>query len=403
MRWYAGRSLALTATALCALVASTAFSARVPSASPKWVKISANTKLGIASAGLLRTSDGRLHVVWPSHDGVTYSLRYSTLGAHAALVNTGTIVKGWSAVSATPHLVPAPNGGLRLVFTGGNGVSGSPFNLNAMYSATAGKAGQTWALTHGSLSHSTLVPLTDTAAVNEKNGTPVAGWGAVTAFDYHVGIDSQTPSSTPDTSVNLGAGNALVGPTLARDGSGGIWAAWFNESGKANQGYYVDQILPTTKAKMKAPGSGGSFGNNQPFQYVAFTSRVGGGEYLAYCTPSKTVLCAHVNLWKAGSSKALVVPGSGTGGAIHVAIAAGPKGHLWVMWFDTKLNQVRVVQTNAAATGFGTVRSIPGPPLQDQFDALQAEGSTGPLDIIALVLQNKAGSTPSYWATELAS
>ena len=182
MRRHAVRSLTCATAALCALTASTAFGARVPSASPKWVKISANTKLGASSAGLLRTADGSLNVVWPRHDAEKFSLHYSTVGAHAALVNSRVIVKGWSGGSATPHLVPAPNGGLRLVFTGGNGVSGSPFDLSAMYSATAGKAGQTWALTHGSLSHSTLVPLTDTAAVHERDGPPVAACASSSAI-----------------------------------------------------------------------------------------------------------------------------------------------------------------------------------------------------------------------------
>jgi hypothetical protein len=38
-----------------------------------------------------------------------------------------------------------------------------------MYSATAGEAGQTWALTTGSMSQSKLVPLTDDAAATESS------------------------------------------------------------------------------------------------------------------------------------------------------------------------------------------------------------------------------------------
>ena len=34
-------------------------------ATPKWTKISTDTGLAIASAGLFRTADGMLHVAWP--------------------------------------------------------------------------------------------------------------------------------------------------------------------------------------------------------------------------------------------------------------------------------------------------------------------------------------------------
>ncbi len=85
---------------------------------PKWTKISTDTSLGIASAGLLRTADGMLHVAWPRNDTGSFSLNYSTVGPNAKLEATGTIVKGWSGVSAYPRLVAGPSGGIRAVFTG---------------------------------------------------------------------------------------------------------------------------------------------------------------------------------------------------------------------------------------------------------------------------------------------
>ena len=66
------------------------------------------------------------------------------------------------------------------------------------------------------------------------------------------------------------------------------------------------------------------------------------------------------------------------------------------------MNKIRLVQTNSAATGFGTVRTISAPPSTIEFDGLQLEGSKGPLDVIALTLQDKTGVT-AFWATELAS
>ncbi len=407
MRMPTSRPYAMAAAAVVAVTGATAFSpaAGHPGTAAvttvKWTKITSNTGQAIASAGIYRTADGRLHVAWRSNDHAKgFSLHYSTLGAAAKLVNTGTILAGWSAVTSYPRLVPGQQGGIRLVFAGADGKAASPFNQGDMYSATAGSGGSTWTLTQGSMSQSKFVPLTDDAAVNESNGTPVAGWSGGAAFAFHVGLDPNAPATAPDKSVSAGTGGFVLGPTMVRDSSGHIWAAWFDGSFKADQGYYVDQILPSAKARVKAPGSGGNTANNQPLEAVAFTARVGGGLYLAYCVPTKTVPCAHIALWRDGSSTVRVVPGSATGHASHVAIAAERGGHLSIAWYDSAMNKIRLVTTNSAATGFGTVRTIAAPPATIAFDGLQLEGSQGPLDVIALTLQNKTNVT-AFWATEL--
>jgi hypothetical protein len=409
MRKPAGRPIAAAAIAMIAITGTSALSASAATrpgmaqATTKWTKISTSTQLGIASAGLFRTGDGRLHVVWARHDGANgFSLHYSTVAKGEKLVNTGAVQGHWSSISEYPRLVSGPGGGIRLIFAGANGQNGSPYNLDAMYSATAGKAGTTWSLTTGSLSHSTLVPLTDTAATTQSNGTPVAAWSAGVTLDYHVGVDPNTPSTTADKTISTGAGGDVVGPTLARDKNGSIWAAWFDASFATSQGYYVARILPSAQAKVKAPLSGGkTVANNQPLQAVAFAARVGGGEYLAYCVPTKTVECAHIALWKAGTSKTLTVPGSSTRTAAHVAIAAAPGGHLWILWYDTAANKIRVVQTNASATKFGAVRSLTPPTKTFVVEELEGEASQGTLDIVALVGQSLNSTPVSYFDAQV--
>jgi hypothetical protein len=372
-------------------------------AAPKWTKISTGTGMGIASAGLFRTADSRLHVAWARDDHGTFSLHYSTVGGKAKLLATGTILQKWSGVSVYPRLVAGPGGGIRLVFTGGDGTNGSPFNLGAMYSATASAAGTKWTLVHGSLSQSKLVPLTGTSATTERNGTPVAAWAGGSGVAFHVGVDPSTPASGSDGTVAVAEGSGEVnGTTLARASDGSVSAAWFTGSFKSDQGYWVARILPTKAAKAKAPGSGGaSVASNQPLQSVAFAARAGGGDYLAYCVPAKTVPCAHIALWRVSARKAITVPGSGSQHATRVAIAAAPGGHLWILWYDTSQNKIHVIRTNAAATKFGAAATIAAPPRTAELDGLQAEGSKGPLDVVALVLQTTSGSTPAYWDIQL--
>ena len=369
----------------------------------KWTKISTDTSLGIASAGLYRTADGLLHVAWARHDTTSYSLNYSTVGPNAALEGTGTIVKGWTGVSFFPGLVAGPSGGIRAVFSGANGVAGSPYNVGTVYSATSSAAGTTWALVKGSMSRSTFIPATDTSATTQSTGTPMASWPGGSGVAFHVGTDPNTPATKPDGTVSVTSGSGtVVGTTLARETDGSVWVAWFTESFASDQGYWVDKITPTQVAKTEAPGSGSaSLANNQPHQLVAFAAGAKGGGYLAYCVPTATITCAHIALWKVGAASATTVPGSTTQHAAHVAIAAAPGGHLWVLWYDTSQNKIHVIRSNAAVTKFGPGQTIAAPPNTAALDALQAEGSQGPLDVVALVLQTTAGTTPAYWDIQL--
>jgi len=369
-----------------------------------WTKISTDTSLGIASAGLYRTADGMLHVAWARQDGSnSFSLNYSTVGPNATLEGTGTIVKSWTGVSFYPRLVAGPSGGIRVVFTGGNGVSGSPYNLGAMYSATASSAGRTWSLVKGSMSHTTLIPATNTSAATQSTGTPMASWPGGSGVAFHVGTDPNTPATKADGTVAVTSGSGtVVGTTLARETDDSVWVAWFTESFASDQGYWVDKITPAQAAKTEAPGSGSpSLANNQPLQSVAFAAGAKGGGYLAYCVPTASIPCAHIALWKAGAATAVTVPGSSSQHSAHVAIAAAPGGHLWVLWYDTSQNKIHVIRSNAAVTKFGPGQTIAAPPSTSELDGLQAEGSQGPLDVVALVLQTTAGSTPSYWDIQL--
>lgn len=374
--------------------------------SPRWTKISSGIGFGFASAGLLRTADGRLHVVWPSDDSGSYSLHYSVIGAGAKLLATGQIVSNWGAIDQFPRLVPTSRGvgptGMRIIFDGANGKSGSPYNVGTFYSATAGESGTSWALLPGSLSHSAFPPLTDDAAAAEPNGQPVTAWSSVDSLSYHVGTDTSVPAKTPDKHIPLGPDGGLIDPALTTDGSGTIWGAWFNSSGTATMGYWADKIFTGAKGMIKAPGSGGkNLNNSQPLQPVALATRTAGGEYLAYCVPTKTLTCGHIALWRAGATTAITVPGSGSGQDSKVAIAAAPGGRLWVLWFDFKSSHIQLVETNTTATGFGPVQTLAPPAHLSTFEGLQADASAGSLDIVALATLSSPGSSPTFFDTQV--
>ena len=103
---------------------------------------------------------------------------------------------------------------------------------------------------------------------------------------------------------------------------------------------------------------------------------------MAYCTATSTQPCAHIDLWKVGSSTVKIVPGSSQTTAGRVALAAGPQGRLSVAWYDAGKNVIHAVRTNTNATSFGVVRTIKPPPHTSGVSSIQAEGTSGRLDVI---------------------
>ena len=194
-------------------------------------------------------------------------------------------------------------------------------------------------------------------------------------------------------------GSGSWGVNLARLDNGSVSMAWFQRFG-TKQGYYAAQILPSKTAPIKAPGSGNVNQDNEPSQQVAFAARVGGDAYLAYCVPSKTKPCVHVALWKVGAAHAMTVPGSSSGNAALVSLAANPGGRMSVTWYDKVANVIRSVRTNPAVSNFGVLRTVKPPGSESYIYRLQTEGSSGRLDIIINDLP-KAGPPYEIWHTQV--
>jgi len=66
----------------------------------------------------------------------------------------------------------------------------------------------------------------------------------------------------------------------------------------------------------------------------------------------------------------------------HTGLAAGPDGRLWVFW--DRDHKVYAARTNPAATKLGRIVSIKPPKGTGAIYRLNAEGSAGPLDLLAL-------------------
>lgn len=180
-----------------------------------------------------------------------------------------TLLAGWMSLEGDPRLVP--NGkDLRLVFLGGQTANpADSFSRGAVYTMTSG-TGASWPLVNGSMAaHPTL----------------------------NLGL----AAASPDSQVSDQPGTGLFDSVLARAKDGSMWLAWYRRFG-TKQG-------------------------NSPGQQVACASRAGSGCYLAYCVPTATRGCAHVALWKVGSARPQVVPGTGTTSVRSVTLVTVLRAH----------------------------------------------------------------------------
>jgi hypothetical protein len=172
------------------------------------------------------------------------------------------------------------------------------------------------------------------------------------------------------------------------------------------QAYWIERILPTQSTPIEAPSSATHitpFENNQPQEPVALAARAGGGVYMAYCVATATQPCAHVDLWKEGASKPMVVPGSTNTLYGRVALTAAPGGRMAVAWYNGANGKsvIHAARTNTSATSFGVVRTINTPAKTFGFNDIEAQGSSGRLDIVITDQLSTAGAPIDLFHTQI--
>jgi len=365
-----------------------------------WTKLG-KVDSGFDYPGVFRTSDGKLHVVWRKRlQDNNLEFDYTTVALNGVTLNTGSALSDWETLEDDPVLVHDGNG-MRLLFKGGIDTGGGFFSRAAVYTLTSSTAGTSWQLPQESVMKQTTLN-GGFAGTAEQDDTPVAVASLNNTVYFLEGTDPNAPASAPDGTVSLSSGDYFnQSATTASDDS--VWIGYFRafSNPQSLDGYYVQQILPSKGQPMKAPASHINDKDNEPRQAVAIAARNQGGVYLAYCAPSQTKTCAHVDLWKVGASSPMVVPGTSSGTITRVALADGLAGRISVVTMDPTKETVNAVRTNTNATSFGPVRTIKLPPGQINFNTLEAEGTFGRLDVLANLTTSASPNPIFVWHTQI--
>jgi hypothetical protein len=338
--------------------------------------------------GLERTDDGTLHVLWVNErtDGTEALLHTGIPVAHGnfeierpdVLMTTNTAAG--QGFNDRVDLVPAPNGGLRALFSAL--FPASPFD-GILATSTSADGGVTWtpaaaASATAPADRSPVYAASGIAGATDSTGTATGAWGdsSPTGGGWRVGLTTNGPDNLFSDAC------CQVDPGVAFDSTTG-------------QGYVAANVQDTAiqvtaldgGATVSAPESASAW----TLQRTSITGRIGDdGVYVGYGT-GDNMFNARPAIWRVGDSKFILLKNQHD--AAHVGITAGPDGRLWIYW--DRDDMIYASRTNPSVTKFGKVvsRSVP----KAGFDVfkLQGEGSAGPLGLFALA--GPAGGDEENW------
>lgn len=333
--------------------------------------------------GLARTSDGVLHVAWTRATPGTYDdvLLHSAISKSGKSVTGPTPILGGMELNNSVDLLRSPDGGLRVLFAGLN----PAFPIDSrLATATAGADGAAWAIQPTPASNATPGgghPVYAARGIGGgllPAGIPMGLWGDSdpSGAGFNVGLSSAVPDG------DFSPACCELGPDVATGADGVPAMAW---TFLGDDPSIRARVLPSGP-ELTAPGSQAT----ELGPRVAVSGRTkGSGVYVAY-TAGEASFEGRPAIWRIGASKAVRL--SGARGVQHTRLSAGPQGRMWVFW--ERSGKIYARRSNTSLSRWGSTVKVSPPSKTNTIYALTGEGSSGPLDVLALADRS---SGLAYW------
>jgi hypothetical protein len=359
---------------LGALVAATVAAAGAPG---RWTPVSVGGVRPSDVAGVARTPDGVLHVVWQRRGAQVSALWEATVAPDASTASEVAVPQ--LAEPGAPALTTAPDGTLRaFFFVRAADAAGATLRFAAR------QVGGSWTVASDPFGQAAGADVPTVGGAASRDGTPVVAWTAGRQVRYRFGVDPASPATT----VNAG-GCCAAGVQPAVDQvSGQAYVAWATNA-KGGAGVYVQAIGRAGPARARLFATGSATPKRKaavlPEGPVALVSRPGApGVYLAYTIGYPKVRRLAV-LEVAARQRVLDLRAPGAG---HVALAPGPQGRLWLVW--ARADEIYAARTNRSVSRLGAARRIPARQGAGRIDQIRGEGSAGALDLV-VSFETRAG------------
>ena len=353
-----------------------------------WRQVTASGGDSIDQVGLVRTSDGVLHVAW-HNDG---DLLHTAIGRNGRIGATSPIQSGWTGhMDAALTAVP---GGIRVVWGAIRSTDSSDPNQD-LNTALSTDGGASWQLTPGS-----IIPRgaqaygSDASATTLPDGTVLQAWAGTLGTWVHSGLDP----ATPNVDYQAPLGTYGYGPGLASDAGGRAMMAWFSSSA-GRRGVIAQSVNADGSAggpALTMPGSQVMEGGGTVTKTPIVARGKGGGFYVAYALGYPTA--NQVRVWRVGAGSARLL--ARTDANSQVTLAADPKGRIWAVWSDGTFGETHVLaaRSNPEATEFGA--AVDAGAVRDAHStySVDASATSSALDILALFGTGTSSGGATYAA-----
>lgn len=375
--------------------AADAHSAGVAAGGPgRWSQVTASGTATIADVGLVRGTDGILHVIWAEGATGQGKIIDTPVGPGGTPGRQVTIAS--HLYLATDPDATATPGGLDVFW---NGIKANAANTpQGTFEATRPVRGGAWKLS-GSTPPLPAVPFTSSSdsAGTGNDGKP---WVAFTGTDSLVVLHQ----GRHETQIPPTNGCCVYNPGFGTDGStGATWLAYVSIIG-GKEGVYAQRLSASgaAGAAMRLPGSetGGNVLLTAQRIGIAGRGRGRPGVYAAYAAGYP--FARSLDLVKVGTSTPIkLATFSGFSEALAGStVTAGPNGRLWATWFDGDGTPAQLFVRASGTTGlsFGKTVKVALPAGTSRIYKVYTSAQAGRLDVVALLTRH---NTTAYFATQV--
>jgi hypothetical protein len=316
---------------------------------------------------------GLLHVITRrATSSTTQGYDYFTIAPTGTISGPATIVDGWTSLNY-PSLVLRSNGSLALYFSGIRTTSvDDPYGSGRLYRTESDISRTTWTLDPTIYPSSNSVYVVEVDADVSASGVEVvahpadAGLSAPTAYNVNTGVLAAATSQgccSYFTSIKY------------LPSTDQFFVGWFSNATSLN-GYFFQQISPTTGTRLYAPGSANDdlSSARSPNDRVPLVLRQN-ALYTAYCVGY--IPCSGLRVWQVGTESTFFdIPNSADASNISLATDGT---RLWAAW--TVDNTLYVSRSNATLTAFSQPREVVPPTGTGAVYRTYVEASRGHLDL----------------------
>lgn len=320
-------------------------------------------------AGMARTPDGSLHVIYQTFASVGRA--FAGLGTIKITPtgHAGTPVEAlpvWQTSQA--GLVTMPNGSLAAFFSATNPVS----LQSGLWGIGSSDGGATWSAPVN-VGAGEFISGDPTAAMS--GSTPVI---TLSGLGIQDGLGPSAHTYNVATPADTDAGNVTEAVDAATNEVVDSWTSIAQNPIRT----WMQGVAPTVGTAQAMPGK-----EHDPL--VIAGRDVGPGVFAPYTSDD-----SHVRLLRYGGTSVAVGKAVGIT-ATNLAAATGLGGRIWVIWGSANAADLAVTRSNKAVTRFEPIQHVNA----DAFSQWRifGDGRLGPLDLFSVEIQNKAGVTPGLY------